>query len=174
MSLAGSEVSTTHKSSTLSGAEFLKGVAARMYVMSEPGLKLAYEAVVDVGERQDLGISPLGERFIVPILGGSFEGERLRGQVLPGGADRQWLRPDGVKELDALYEMQTDDGCVITVRNRVLIDENAPAGRYARSLVRLQANHPNYAWLGKRIFVGTLQSLRPARAAVKICVFEVL
>ena len=91
--------------------------------MSEPACKFAYEAIVDIAERQDLGASPLGARFIVPILGGSFEGERLRGQVLPGGADRQWLRPDGVKELDALYEMKTDDGCVITVRNRVLIDD---------------------------------------------------
>ena len=142
--------------------------------MSEPGCKLAYEAVVDIGERQDLGASPLGERFLVPILGGHFEGERLRGQVLPGGADRQWLRPDGVKELDALYEMQTDDGCIITVRNRVLIDEHAPAGRYARSVVRLQASHPRYAWLGRRVFVGTLESLRPARTAVKIRVYELV
>ena len=142
--------------------------------MSEPAYKLAYEAVVDIGERQDLGASPLGERFMVPILGGHFEGERLRGQVLPGGADRQWLRPDGVKELDALYEMQTDDGCIITVRNRVLIDEHAPGGRYARSVVRLQANHPRYDWLGRRVFVGTLETLRPERAAVKIRVFEVV
>lgn len=142
--------------------------------MSEPGCKLAYEAIVDIGERLDLGASPLGERFMVPILGGTFEGERLRGRVLPGGADRQWLRPDGVKKLDALYEMQTDDGCVITVRNRVLIDESAPGGRYARSVVQLQANHPRYAWLGQRIFVGTLESLRPARTAVKIRVFELV
>ena len=142
--------------------------------MSEPACKFAYEAIVDIAERQDLGASPLGARFIVPILGGSFEGERLRGQVLPGGADRQWLRPDGVKELDALYEMKTDDGCVITVRNRVLIDEGAPGGRYARSVVRLQANDPRYEWLGQRIFVGTLESLRPERMAVKIRVFELV
>ena len=40
--------------------------------MSEPGCKLAYEAVVEIGECQDLGASPLGERFLVPILGGHF------------------------------------------------------------------------------------------------------
>lgn len=142
--------------------------------MSEPGCKLAYEAVVEIGERLDLGASPLGERFLVPILGGHFEGERLRGRVLPGGADRQWLRPDGVKELDALYEMQTDDGCIITVRNRVLVDAHAPDGRYARSVVRLQASHPRYDWLGRRVWVGTLESLRPERAAVRIRVFELV
>ena len=142
--------------------------------MTEPGLRLAYEAVVDIGERQELGGSALGERFMVPILGGHFEGERLRGRVLPGGADRQWLRPDGVKELDALYEMQTDDGCIITVRNRVLIDDHAPAGRYARSVLYLQAAHPHHDWLNRRVFVGTLDSLRPARAAVKIRVHELI
>ncbi|MEY3612045.1 MAG: hypothetical protein RJB14_1767 [Pseudomonadota bacterium] len=145
-----------------------------MSALSEPGFKLAYEAVVDIAPRQDLGASPLGERFIVPILGGHFEGERLSGRVLPGGADRQLLRPDGVKELDALYEMRTDDGCVITVRNRVLIDEQAEGGRYARSVVRLQASHPRYEWLQKRVFVGTLESLRPERSAVKIRVFELI
>ena len=91
-----------------------------------PASVLAWEAVVDVGPRQDLGLSPAGERFIIPILGGVFagdvDGRRLRGRVLSGGADRQLLRPDGIKELDALYEMQTDDGAVLTIHNRVLIE----------------------------------------------------
>ncbi|MFQ1700238.1 DUF3237 family protein [Loktanella agnita] len=34
------------------------------------------------------------------------------GTVLAGGANRQVLRPDGIKELDALYEMQTKDGTI--------------------------------------------------------------
>ena len=93
--------------------------------------------------------------------------------MLAGGADRQWLRPDGVKELDALYEMQTDDGAVLTVHNKVLIDEAAPAGRYARSSVRISAPDGPHAWLGRRVFVGTLESLKPARNAVRISVYLV-
>lgn len=137
-----------------------------------PEARLAWEAQVDIGERQSLGQGPLGERFIVPILGGRFEGPRLRGTVLPGGADRQLLRADGVKELDALYELQTDDGAVITVRNRVLIDESATPGRYARSVLQLSAPAGPHDWLNRRVFVGTLHSLRPARAAVCIRVYE--
>ena len=137
-----------------------------------PEARLAWEAQVDIGERQSLGQGPRGERFIVPILGGRFEGPRLRGTVLPGGADRQLLRADGVKELDALYELQTDDGAVITVRNRVLIDENATPGRYARSVLQLSAPAGPHDWLNRRVFVGTLHSLRPARAAVCIRVYE--
>jgi hypothetical protein len=137
-----------------------------------PEARFAWEAQVDIGERQSLGHGPRGERFIVPILGGRFEGPRLRGTVLPGGADRQLLRADGVKELDALYELQTDDGAVITVRNRVLIDESATPGRYARSVLQLSAPAGPHDWLNRRVFVGTLHSLRPARAAVCIRVYE--
>jgi hypothetical protein len=136
-----------------------------------PTAHLAWTAEVDIAERQDLGPSPLGERFIVPIVGGRFEGPGLRGIVLPGGADRQLLRPDGVKELDALYEMRTDDGQVITVHNRVLIDEQAPQGRYARSVVQVRTPAGPHAWLMRRVLVGTLQSLKPARDAVRITVY---
>ena len=137
-----------------------------------PRPEFAYEAEVDVAPRQGLGASALGERFIVPILGGRFEGPRLRGRVLPGGADRQLLRPDGVKELDAQYEMQADDGTVITVHNRVLIDDRAQPERYARSVVQLRAPAGPHEWLNRRVFVGTLQSLQPERAAVRITVYE--
>lgn len=140
-----------------------------------PASVLAWEAVVDVGPRQDLGLSPAGERFIIPILGGAFAGEvdgrRLHGRVLPGGADRQLLRPDGIKELDALYEMQTDDGAVLTIHNRVLIDAPEGGERYAFSQVRVTAPEGPYAWLNRRVFVGTLHPLPPERKAVLIRVW---
>lgn len=138
-----------------------------------PTLELAWEAVVDIGPRRDLGTTPLGERFIIDILGGRFEGPRLKGRVLPGGADRQLLRQDGAKLLDALYEMQTDDGHVLTVHNQVVIDEAAPGGRYARSVVRVTAPVGPHEWLNRRVFVGTLQSLKPERDAVRIGVYLV-
>ena len=93
--------------------------------------------------------------------------------MLPGGADRQLLRPDGVKQLHAVYEMQTDDGHVLTVHNQVVIDEAAPDGRYARSTVRVTAPAGPHEWLNRRVFVGTLQGLMPERQAVRIGVFLV-
>lgn len=140
-----------------------------------PSSVLAWEAVVDVGPRQNLGMAPGGERFIIPILGGQFAGEvqghTLRGKVLPGGADRQLLRPDGIKELDALYEMQLDDGAVLTIRNCVQIDAPADAPRYAFSHVRVTAPEGPHAWLNRRVFVGTLHSLPPERKAVLVRVW---
>jgi len=143
----------------------------------EPTLTWVYTAEVDVGPIRDLGTARGGQRFIVDIVGGHFEGPLLRGKVLPGGADRQWLRADGIKELDALYEMQCDDGAVLTVHNRVCIDnaanEGRAEGRYARSVVEVSAPDGAHAWLNRRVFVGTLEPLMPARQAVRIRVFQV-
>lgn len=142
-------------------------------MMSNPPLcEFVYEAIVDIADVQNLGQSLQGQRFIVNILGGEFSGPRMKGRVLPGGADRQLLRPDGIKELDALYEMQTDDGAVITVHNQVVVDMPTPEQRYARSVVKFRAPAGPYEWLNRRVFVGTLESLKPAKNAVKITVFQ--
>ena len=134
--------------------------------------RLVWHAVVDVAERESWGMGPRGERWCVPILGGQFWGaegfEAFHGQVCAGGADRQTLRPDGIKELDALYEMRTHDGAVITVHNQVLIDDSVQPERYARSCIRVTAPEGPHAWLNRRLFVGTLQPLRPERQAVLI------
>lgn len=148
---------------------------ARTQATEIPVCTLLWQAAAEIGERQPLGLSPLGERFVVPILGGSVWGgpghEDLRGRLLPGGADRQLLRPDGVKELDALYEMQLDDGTVLTVRNRVLVDESR-VPRYARSAVQVTAPAGPWEWLNRRCLVGSLQTLRPQAQAVLVNVFE--
>jgi Protein of unknown function (DUF3237) len=148
---------------------------ARTQSVEIPVATLLWQAAAEIGEREVLGASPLGQRFIVPILGGSFWGgpghEDLHGRLLPGGADRQLLRADGVKELDALYEMQLDDGTVLTVRNRVLVDESR-VPRYARSAVQVIAPAGRWDWLNRRCLVGSLQTLRPQAQAVLVNVFE--
>lgn len=137
-----------------------------------PATRLLWEALVDIAPRVDLGTGPLGPRGIVPILGGTFRGgpgfETLSGVVLPGGADRQQTRPDGARELDALYEMQVQDGAILTIRNRVVIDETGPGPRYALSRIAVTAPAGPWAWLSRRMILGTLQPARPMREAVLI------
>ncbi|MBY6048987.1 DUF3237 domain-containing protein [Vannielia litorea] len=136
------------------------------------GHRLLWEALVDVEEMRSLGQGPTGERRIVPITGGEFRGgpglEGFYGTVLAGGADRQLVRADGSKELDALYEMEVADGTLLTIRNRVIIDESLPGPRYALSRIEVRAPEGPWEWLGRRLIVGTLQSARPERAAVLI------
>ncbi|MBC5766335.1 DUF3237 domain-containing protein [Ramlibacter albus] len=145
---------------------------AGLLTVPQPTATLVWTAAVDVAPREALGPGPLGERFIVPITGGRFWGaagfEAMAGLVRAGGADRQLLRADGVKELRAEYEMETADGAVLTVLNEVVVDDSVKPERYALSRITVRAPQGRHEWLNRRLFVGTLQSLRPQREAVLI------
>jgi hypothetical protein len=141
-----------------------------------PKTEFAYEALFDLAPTLQVGPSPYGERRIVPITGGRFQGPGLAGRVLPGGADRQLVRRDGAVSLDANYELETDDGVIISVHNRVLTrtpKEPPNASRYAFSTLDIVAPDGRYGWLNDWVYVGTLHSLRP-RPNVLIRVYKVL
>ncbi len=131
---------------------------------------LLFELLVDVTEKVDLGNGPLGQRFIVPITGGLLRGGPghgdLVGRVLPGGADRQQMRPDGVKMLEAIYEVEVEDGTCLSIRNRVLVDDPGQGSRYAMSRLEVTAPKGRWDFLNRLLILGTLQSARPDRAAV--------
>ena len=73
------------------------------------------DLAVDVGDIVTMGAGPLGERRIVAILGGTFDGPQMRGIVLPGGNDWQLVRSDGVLDIDARYALRTEAGDTIRV-----------------------------------------------------------
>jgi hypothetical protein len=64
---------------------------------------------LSVTKLQALGATPSGSRRVGPIAGGIFEGPRLRGIVLPDGAD--WIigGPDGSNTLDVRPVPETHD-----------------------------------------------------------------
>src|SRR4030081_768943 len=68
----------------------------------------------EVGELVSMGPGPLGERRMVDITGGTFEGPLLRGDVV-GGAGWQIARRDGVLELDARYALREARGGLVQV-----------------------------------------------------------
>ncbi|TCO10646.1 uncharacterized protein DUF3237 [Natronoflexus pectinivorans] len=117
--------------------------------------ELLWEAKVKIGEMINLGESKRGERRIIPILGGTFDGSNIRGVVLPMGEDWQLVRPDGDTELYARYLLKTDDGYIIQVINKVLIHVGDEF--YSKSVIDLEApvNSP-YEYLNHAIFIGTL------------------
>ena len=126
-----------------------------------PQTEFVYEAIFDLDPALHIGEGPMGERRLVPITGGVFAGPRIQGTVLPGGADRQLFRKDGARMLSALYELKTDDGAIITVNNRVLIDKRADGNRYAFSNIDIIAPEGPHDWLNHLVFVGTLDSMSP-------------
>jgi Protein of unknown function (DUF3237) len=147
-------------------------------------LQELFQAEIELAPAQELGAGPLGRRRIIAITGGRFSGERLSGRVVPGGADWQVIRGDGVAELDARYTLETGDGALIYVRNRgyrhgpeavlgrLAAGENVdPAQYYMRTTPLFETGDPRYAWLNRIVCVAS-GARRPA--AVELEVFEVL
>ena len=56
-----------------------------------------------------LGDTPYGGRRIARVDGGSFEGPKLRGVVLPGSGGWMILRHDGVLDIEMRIVLETDD-----------------------------------------------------------------
>lgn len=118
-----------------------------------------WEAKVKIGNMMQVGQSKRGDRRVIPIIGGTFAGLKIRGQVLPGGEDWQLIRPDGDTELNARYLLKTDDGVVIQVINSALIHtDSLTKAFYCKSVIDLEApsNSP-YDYLNHAIFIGTLK-----------------
>lgn len=132
--------------------------------------EFVYEAVVEIGGLVEVGDTASGHRRYIPILGGSFEGKDIRGVVLPGGADWQTERRDGVTEVDALYSMKCDDGTVIIVHNCGVI---ADGGKYLRTSPTFHVPEGPHAWLARAQFVGSIAG-GPRPGTVAIRVFRVL
>jgi len=148
-----------------------------------PELGHVCDIEADVGPIRDLGPTPHGRRRIVPILGGVVKGPRLKGEIVPGGADWQYVRSDGVAELVARYSIRTHDGIEIAVTNsglrraspevmdRLSRGESVdPALVYCRTVLLFEAPAGPYAWLNASVFVCTAARL-PDK--VLIAVFEV-
>jgi hypothetical protein len=103
----------------------------------------------------------MGPRTTFPITGGTFEGERLRGKVLPGGDDWAIKRADGVVELDLRATLETDDGVLIHMTFEGIRDDAAPGAPYFRTLPRFATTtEGKYAFLNKLLAVG-VGEIRP-------------
>lgn len=67
----------------------------------------------DICAPLDVGAGPFGKRTIYDVTGGTFEGERLRGIVLPGGGDWALFDTEEVARLDVRVTLETHDGARI-------------------------------------------------------------
>ncbi|MBP0446306.1 DUF3237 domain-containing protein [Roseomonas sp. SSH11] len=135
--------------------------------MNAPALEAVGQVDVAVAAPILVGPTPAGERRIIPILGGTVSGPRMQGEILPGGADFQLIRPDGVAEIEARYTIRLADGALVYVVNRgirhaapedmarLLRGEPVPPERvYFRTTPVFETSAPDHAWLQRSLFVG--------------------
>ncbi|MBL8675524.1 MAG: DUF3237 domain-containing protein [Rhodospirillales bacterium] len=139
--------------------------------MSQPEIRTTrlFTIRLEVGQMTDLGKTPLGHRRIANVAGGTFEGEELRGTVLPAPAG-DWLlvRADGVWTLDVRLTLRTDDGALIYMAYRGMrhgpqwvLDRLAkgekvdPSEYYFRTTPYFETSSEKYSWLNRIVSVGT-------------------
>ena len=115
-----------------------------------PQLEFAMQLKVTIGEAYSCGETQHGERIVIPITGGTFEGPKLKGTILNGGADYQLVNKALSRtELEAIYCIKTDDGINIHVRNKGII-----ADGYFKCAPQFEAPADSkYAWLNNALFV---------------------
>ncbi len=136
--------------------------------MAEIRTRHIFRMQLAAGVPQSVGVTAAGERRPVPVTGGTFEGERLRGTVLEGGSDWITVRPDGTFVLDVRLVLQTEDGARIAMTYRGLRHGPAdilekvgrgetvpPDSYYFRSAIVFETGDPRYEWLTRIVAVGT-------------------
>ena len=131
-----------------------------------------------------VGARPCGERRIIEVLGGTFLGARVRGDVLPGGADYQLVRPDGVAAIDVRATLRTSDGDLVyltatgmrhgskDIARRIEAGEHVdPADYYFRECVFFETGAPRLDFLNR---VLTIATRRRERDSATLEVFEAM
>ena len=148
------------------------------FISTPPGLRFAFAITAHVRPVIDLGQTARGHRRIIDILGGEVHGPRLEGEILPGGADWQIVRPDGTIEVVARYTIKATSGALIYVQNeglrvatpeilaRMSKGERVPIDSYYfRTAPKFETAEPSLKWIERALFVG-----RAARAPDRVAI----
>ena len=149
-------------------------------VSAEPILRIHAE----LADILHFGKTPIGERRVINILGGTVEGPRLKGKILPGGADWQFVRADGAAHVEARYTIQSESGAYVLVNSvglrhgppevlaRLMTGEAVdPALYYFRTCMRFETGDKDLDWLNRIIAIAHGQR---EKNAVKLDVYEVM
>lgn len=147
---------------------FMSNQLSAQSKVPEPKLEFLFEEKVLLEPAQELGITTYGNRRIINIVGGTFEGPKLKGKILSGGADWQTVREDGTADIIAHYTLQTDDGALIYIVNKGIrhaapevlarmkkgefVD---PSEYYMRTAATFEVSDEKYKWLNKIIAVAS-------------------
>lgn len=100
----------------------------------------------DIGTRTVVENGPQGTRTIAQIVGGSFEGPRVKATVQPPAGDWITNRPDGSYRLDVRLTLKTDDGALILVTYNG-IGQTTSTGASLRAAPLFETGDSRYVWL---------------------------
>lgn len=120
---------------------------------------------LDIKPPYNVGKTPVADRRIAELPGGYFEGERLRGKILPSGSDWQTVREDAWM-INVRTLLETDDGALIAmtyqglrhgpkeVLARIARGETvSPLEYYMRVSTVFETASEKYDWLNRVVSV---------------------
>lgn len=130
-----------------------------------------FDVVVELNPRLNFGDGPLGRRILFGAAGGSFEGPRLRGDVVAGGGDWALFRPDGTMMLDVRLTLRTHDDELVhmsyggrwvtppevraELADPVKKSQVDPARYYFRTTPLFETGSSRYSWLNDIVCIGS-------------------
>lgn len=107
-----------------------------------------------LGAPRDFSEGPGGRRWVVPMMGGVFNGPELNGNLLPGGSSSwQAVPPNGTARADFRYALQTDRGARIYVRSSSVGHLSDDDGYLLHATTRMETTAPELDWLNTGIFI---------------------
>ncbi len=122
---------------------------------------------IQVQQQVHMGTTPAGLRRFDILQGGTFEGPRIKGRILAGGADMLLQRTDGAYHPDVRLAMETDDGETVlityrgiriasdAVHQRLLRNEIVPYTEfYLRNAPFFETSSKKYDWLNRILSIG--------------------
>ncbi len=143
-----------------------------------PGAEAVFALHVLCDPPTPIGAMQGGNGLMIPITGGSVSGDRLRGEVMPGGADWAVMHDDGLAIVNARYAIKADDGTIIQVFNagRNRIDRSSTDTMPVQlTTPRFIAPDGPHQWLNEGVYVGTLlPDLSGDGLAVDIVIFRMV
>ncbi|GAA0449757.1 DUF3237 domain-containing protein [Alkalibacillus silvisoli] len=137
-----------------------------MPVLPKPELNHLFDLELTVDTPHLPGETPIGNRRVIRVTGGAFNGNYLQGRVVPGGDDWITVRDDGTIIQDVRILLETDDKQLIMMTYRGVrtgtksVLERLDAGDevgideyYFHTTPVFETASEQYYWLNNRLYV---------------------
>ena len=126
---------------------------------------------VTLGQVKVVGDTGPGRLVVIPITGGIVSGARIKGKVVPGGADWNMTLPDGAAHVFAKYLLESEDGEYIAIENEGWIALGSQT--VFKTVPRFMANMKGkYAFLNHGVYAGELSATPGVQDSVDIVIYR--
>ena len=98
---------------------------------------------------------PVGNMNVIPIVGGTVEG-KIKGVVVPGGADWNTRVDENTSHVFAKYLIKAENGINIAIENEGYISDDHSE---IKTVPRFKVDsNCEFSWLNSGVYVGALEA----------------